>query len=333
MFKPKNASRKKKLVCTATAVDGAIKYLNCVDLEDYQIRNFVSHSRSCSSSSSDSKIFSNAEDFPNNGNCTTCPPGPQGPPGADGPQGPVGPQGDQGVPGEQGPIGPQGLTGEKGPQGDQGPIGPQGPVGPKGDIGLTGPQGPQGLTGPQGPQGLTGPQGPAGKDGATGPQGPAGKDGTCPECPSGSNFSFVYDTKNQAIAKTSEWQELNFSNTPVLLGWNSSSGNSIFSCTVSGTYSFNVCISIKATGGARSVMMRGIRNGNEIQGSQGYVDIQSSSLVQLFTRIFVSSFKVDDTFSIQIAGNSTSVTTAAASIGTPSTTTPVSAEMVIVKLG
>lgn len=151
MFKPKNS--KKKLVCTGIYDGEKFQNLVCQEVkeESYLVeaksrcsnrfspssssrsrsysssssksRSRSSSSCSSSSSSSSSKMFSDNDDFPNNGNCTTCPPGPQGPPGADGPQGPPGEQGLQGDPGPQGPPGPQGIQGIPGPQGPQGPAG------------------------------------------------------------------------------------------------------------------------------------------------------------------------------------------------------------------
>jgi len=157
MFKPKNS--KKKLVCTGIYDGEKFQNLVCQEVkeESYLVeaksrcsnrfspssssrsrsysssssksRSRSSSSCSSSSSSSSSKMFSDNDDFPNNGNCTTCPPGPQGPPGADGPQGPPGADGAQGP---EGPPGEQGLQGDPGPQGEPGPQGPVGPQGPAG---------------------------------------------------------------------------------------------------------------------------------------------------------------------------------------------------------
>ncbi|MEO8847856.1 MAG: collagen-like protein [Casimicrobiaceae bacterium] len=96
------------------------------------------------------------------GQCATVPTGPPGP---------AGPPGSQGIPGTTGSAGPAGMQGPPGPAGSAGPQGVAGAPGSVGPAGVQGPPGPMGSAGPQGNPGIPGS---VGQTGAQGPQGPAG---------------------------------------------------------------------------------------------------------------------------------------------------------------
>ena len=126
------------------------------------------------------------------------------------------------------------------------------------------------------------------------------------------------------------WQPVTFNTVVITNGW-TTSGTNGFICNQSGIYLFVISGAVIATGGARSAMLRGAITNVGIQGSQIFMDIQSTSTTQPFTRSYMRSVSSGERFTVEFAGNSTSVQLIASSFSPPAST-PTSAGLIITRI-
>ncbi len=234
--------------------------------------------------------------------------------GARGDTGPTG-LGFTGATGERGDTGATGVTGATGSTGE---------TGPTGATGSTGETGPTGVTGDTGATGNTGPTGATGQKGDTGAQGIQGEPGTS----TANGFLYAYSTVNQ-MATDDAWKDIVYSDVAFMNGWLPDVALTEFTAVTTGVYSVTISIATQTMGGSDKIMIRALLEGNEIPGSQEYMDFQSSASTVNMSRDFLVYVFSGQRLRVQFAGSDNDVMLIASDFTPPGSVTPTSAQLLI----
>lgn len=135
---------------------------------------------------------------------------------------------------------------------------------------------------------------------------------------------FSYSTETQTIGvPASTFEDITFTDDPIINGWEHTPGDSIFICLQAGNYLIEYNAICRITDSQLTdISIIALKSGAEIAGSQGSIQQPTNNRPLSLTRSFIASFAPDDTLELQFTGGTQFVQLEANS-GNSSITIPV----------